>query len=184
MTRKHFSFIFLGDTHGFMNDLLIQKETIKKFQPDYVLSESLQNLRFSRNKSTDKKIETLEPASKNLTSYCIKKNIEIIGIDYKNFGLSKKILNSLQKNEKLSSSHKQDIKNILKKRTERHLKFIRKFEKSLKPVVVVIGAYHLRPKSPILKSVKNALVIQPCDEKNNLVYEPTQKKLKYCARVI
>ena len=52
-----FSFIFIGNTHSFVNDFLKQKEIIELIKPEFVLSEELENLKLD---TEDKVKEILE----------------------------------------------------------------------------------------------------------------------------
>ena len=44
MEYKDFSFIFFGDTHGYIKDIKEIKGLLNKVKPDFVLSEGLQHI--------------------------------------------------------------------------------------------------------------------------------------------
>ena len=83
-----FSFIFIGNTHSFVNDFLKQKEIIELIKPEFVLSEELENLKLD---TEDKFKEILKKRDiSNMTSFndvekliklCFENKINLIGID-------------------------------------------------------------------------------------------------------
>jgi len=175
------SLIFIGDTHGFIDDFKKQKEIILKTKPEYVLCETIQNKKFLNKKDYETSYKL--PKAKKLINLCRNKKIKLIGIDYKNFGLNKQILNSLNRGKTPTPAQKKIIQNALKKRTRQHIRQIKKYlMTTAKPIIVIIGAYHLRPKSPLLSAQKNVKIIQSCDKNKNPIYEPKQGKIHYLTR--
>mgnify|MGYP001566001469 FL=1 len=62
-----FSFIFIGSTHGFVDDFIKQKEIINFINPEFVLCETLENLSLD----TKEKFEDILKTKKisNMTSF-------------------------------------------------------------------------------------------------------------------
>ena len=62
-----FSFIFIGSTHGFVDDFIKQKEIINFINPEFVLCETLENLSLD----TKEKFEVILKTKKisNMTSF-------------------------------------------------------------------------------------------------------------------
>lgn len=183
------SFIFIGSTHGFINDFIKQKELISSINPEYVLIEALENI------SLDSK-EKFEELFKNkiisdmtsfnevekLIRFCYEKEIKLIGIDLPNFGFDKVLQEKIKKQEKLSEEEEKEINEIIKIRQETHLKKILEYkEKTNKPLIIILGSWHLRENSLLRNFLNNYKIFFPCDEKGHLLIEPSEsKKINYC----
>ena len=191
--NPHFSFIFLGDTHGFINDFIKQKEIIEIIHPDFVLSESLQNISLD---SKERYIEILRTKKisemvsfeevNDLINLCNKKDINLIGIDLENFGFDKSLQKKIKNNIALSEDEEFKMNEILKRRSEHQLKMIKDFKKKTeKPIIIIVGSWHLRKDSLLMKSLDNYKVIFPCDSKGSLLIEPPKNKnnISYCERI-
>lgn len=185
-------FIFIGDTHGFINDFSKQKEIIEKINPEIVLSENMQEISLISERDYIKIIQNKKISQivsfkevKELISICHKKKISLIGIDFNNFGLNKKLQMIIKGKKRPSNEDLKEINNIIKKREERHLEILKESEnKSKKPILVLIGSWHLRENSLIMKSLKNYEVIFPCDKNGKILIKPSKiGDVHYCTRV-
>lgn len=159
--------ILIGDTHGFIDDFQKQKEIINKYNPEYVLSEQMQNISLITKKDYEKYSK-----KENIINLCKKNKIKLIGIDLKNFGLNKHLQEIIRTPQKLPEKDKKSLKEIVKKREIYQLKII-KSVKSSRPIIVLIGSWHLRKSSPILKELNNYLLIFPSKNKK-LITKPTK----------
>lgn len=182
------SFIFIGSTHSFINDFIKQKEIITLLNPEFVLSEELENLKLdSGGKFKDilKKRYISEMTSfnevENLIKLCFEKRISLIGIDFHNFGFNKTLQNKIKNQKELTKQEEEILKEITKKREKRHFSKILEYkEKATKPFVVIIGCWHLRKNSLLRKSLKNYKIIAPLNEEGEVLFEPREnKKIKY-----
>jgi len=191
--NSFYSFIFIGDTHGFIKDFLKQKEIIEKINPEFVLVESLQNISLDSPAKYKRVIEKEKISKeipfkdlKKLILLCSEKKISLIGMDLNHFGFNKILQNKIRKKEPFTDEEELELKKILEKRSHHHLKIIRKYKnKTKKPIIVIIGSWHLQENSPLMKSLDNYKVILPCDKKGKLLIEPPIKKeeMNYCERV-
>ena len=75
-----------------------------------------------------------------------------------------------------------ETEEILEKRVENHLKKIEEFlTKTEKPLVVILGAWHLRENSVLRSRLSSYKIIAPCDNKGNLLIGPPKgNKIRYC----
>lgn len=191
--KDFFSFIFIGDTHGFINDFKKQKEVIENIEPEFVLLEKLQNilldseekyLSIFRNKEISEMVSFDDV--KDCIDLCYKKNIKLIGIDFKNFGFSERLQKIVKGELKAANKDKEEMENIVKERQGYHLKIINQYKKeSKKPLVIIIGCWHLQKKSPLMKSLNNYLVIYPCDSNGTIITHKVKnsKSIRYCERI-
>ncbi|MBI4116992.1 hypothetical protein HY449_04590 [Candidatus Pacearchaeota archaeon] len=185
------SFIFIGDTHGFLNDFEKQKEVIERYNPEYVLAESLEDINLESEKnyqniSYSKKISNMTSFSivKDLIELCHIKGIKLIGIDFKNFGFNENLQHKIINQQEPSLEEKEEINKIVIERENKHSEMLQKYKnKSIKPIVVILGAWHLRNGSPIFKDLNNYKLIFPCDKEGNIIFEPTDKKISWCERI-
>jgi len=185
-----FSFIFVGGTHGFVDDFKKQKEVILPTMPEFVLCEDLEDnvldskekLKEIINKKEISNMTSFEDAEK-LIMLCLAKNIKLIGIDFHNFGFNENLQKKIKNQDELSEDEDEQVKEILIERGNNQIKCIKEYhKKSTKPIVVIVGAWHLREDSKLIKSFDRYKVIFPCDEKGNLVLEPINEKIVYCEK--
>jgi len=184
-----FSFIFIGSTHGFINDFIKQKEVINSVNPEFVLCEDLEDISLDSKEKFQELLKkgrisdmTSFDELKELIRLCHDKNIKLIGIDMHNFGFDNILQEKIKKQEELSKEEEKKIKEILKIREQIHLKKILEFKtKTNKSLVIILGSWHLRENSSLRNSLNNYKIFFPCDEKGNLLIEPPQnKKINYC----
>ena len=188
-TKMNFSFILIGSTHGFINDFLKQKEMIEEINPDFVLCEEMEDyILDSKNEFEkflkEKKVSNMTSFSevKELSQFCFNKKINLIGIDLKNFGFNFKLQNKIKSQGNLTSEENQELSKIIKKRENNHLRKIKEFSKKTKrPIIIILGCWHLRVNSLLRKKLTNYKIIAPCDEKENILISPKEDKMvKYC----
>lgn len=183
-----FSFVILGCTHGFIDDFLKQKELIQLIKPEFVLCEELENLELdSREKFNElfqkKKISEMTPFGEveRLVRLCFNKGIKLIGIDFKNFGFNNNLRKKIKNNEELTKSEEEELKNTLEFREKTHLDKILEYDKkTFRPIIVILGSWHLRKNSLLRKKLKNCKIILPCDKNNKPLFKPPKdKNVKY-----
>jgi hypothetical protein len=184
-----FSFIFIGSTHGFIEDFIKQKEIIDIIHPEFVLCENLENLFLDNKKKfrdilTNKKISNMTSFNEvnKLIELCYNKNIKLIGIDLPNFGFDSILQEKIKKQDKLTSEEENRIKKILKLRDKIHLEKILEYKnKTNFPILIILGSWHLRENSFLRKSLDNYKIFFPCDKKGNLLIRPSKdKEISYC----
>ena len=183
------SFIFIGDTHGFLDDFEKQKEIIERYNPEYVLSERLEDISLESKKDylkilNDKKISDMTSFSevKDLIELCYNKNIKLIGIDFRNFGFDENLQKKIKNQQEPSTKEQEEIDKIIIEREGKHLGMLKKYkDKSSKPIVVVIGSWHLREDSPIFEYLESYKIIFPCDKNGNMIFEPTEE-ISWCEK--
>jgi len=184
--------IFLGDTHEFVDDFKKQKEAILRFKPEFVLYEKIEDISLKSKKDYlriigNKKVSNMTSFKEveRLVKLCYKKKIKLIGIDFKNFGFDKNFRIKIKNQEKLSKKEESKLEKIIKKREKRHIMFIEKYlKKTKKSLVVIIGSWHLRNDSRLIKTFKNCRTIFPCDRKGNLLIEPSgDEEVFYCEKI-
>lgn len=190
MVESSFSFFIIGETHGFIDDFNKEEAIILQIKPEFVLSEQLQDLVLDSpvnyNKLFEQKIiSNMVPFKEveKLLILCRNNNIKLIGIDFKNFGLNKRLQGIVKGKLKSTQKDLENIKFILKKREIHHINTIKKYLcLSRKPIIVLIGAWHLRRNSVLMKSLNNFKAIYPCDPKNRLLTKPIKntKLVRYC----
>jgi len=192
MNSESIKFIFIGNTHGFINDFLKEKEIIEKVNPIIILSENLQNisliseedyLRILRLKKISDMVKFDE--IKPLIELCYKKKIKLIGMDFFNFGFNDRLQKIIKGEVKPLKEDIKKIEEITKQREKKHLDILKEFEnKSENPILVLIGAWHLRENSLIMKSLRNYKVIFPCDKNGKILIKPSKiGDIQYCMRV-
>ncbi len=183
-----YSYIFIGSTHSFIDDFSKQKEVINSINPEFVLSEELENLKLDSNEKFRKILEKRHISEmtpfgeiENLIKLCFEKNINLIGIDFHNFGLGKSLRNKIKHKIKLTKEEEEELNKIARRREEYHLTKILEYkEKTDKPMVVILGCWHLRRGSLIRKNLKNYKIIAPIDEHGEVLFEPSrERKIKY-----
>jgi hypothetical protein len=185
--KMQYSFIFIGSTHSFLDDYLKQKEIINLVNPDFVLSEELEDFKLDSKEKFKEIIERKyisEMTSFNevekLIKLCFKKKINLIGIDFHNFGFNKILQDKIKNQKELTKDEEKLLENITKEREKHHLNKILEYkEKTNKSIVIIIGCWYLRKDSLLRKKLKNYKIIAPLDENREVLFEPTDKKIKY-----
>jgi len=182
------SFIFIGHTHSFLDDFIKEKEIIESANPEFVLSEQLENLTLD---SKEKYLEILEKRKiSNMTSFkeiekliklCFNKNIKLIGIDFPNFGFDINLQEKIKNKESLTEIEEEKLKKIIKEREKNHFSKILEYNKKTNlPLVIILGCWHLRKGSFLREKLDNYKIIAPLDEKGEVIFEPKEgKEIKY-----
>jgi hypothetical protein len=180
------SFIFIGSTHFFLDDFLKQKEIITSINPKFILSEELEDLELdSKEKFKEilKKrfISEMTPFDEveKLIKLCFEKKINLIGIDFHNFGFDETLQNKIKNQKELTKKEEKNLNEIIQKREEHHLSKILEYKEKTEQVIVIVGCWHLRKDSLLRKRLKNYKIIAPLDENGEVLFEPTNKKIKY-----
>ena len=181
------SFIFVGSTHSFVDDFPKQKEIIKSVKPEFVLSEELENLKLD---TEDKFKEILKKKFiSDMTSFdevekliklCFEKKINLIGIDFHNFGFDKNLQKKIKNQEELTKKEEEILEEITNKRERQHISKILEYKsKTKRSIVVILGCWHLRKNSLVRRRLKNYKIIAQLDENGEVLFEPSNKEIKY-----
>jgi len=187
-----FSFIFIGSTHGFIDDFSKQRELIKLIKPEFVLCEELEDLKLDSKKRFNELFRkkyisdmTSFDEVKKLIRLCFDKNIKLIGIDFHNLGFDDNLQKKIKNQEKLTKEEKGKLDKITKLREKNHLSKILKYKKKTsRSIIIIIGCWHLRKGSLLIKKLKNYKVILPCDKMGNPLFAPNKNKgIKYTEMV-
>ncbi|MBS3090009.1 hypothetical protein J4461_04010 [Candidatus Pacearchaeota archaeon] len=183
----NFSFILIGSTHSFVDDFLKQEEIIKSVKPEFVLSEELENLKLD---TEDKVKEILEKKFiSDMTSFdevekliklCFEKKIKLIGIDFHNFGFDENLQRKIKNQKELIKEDEERLNKIVEEREKLHLSKILEYKsKTKRPLVIILGCWHLRENSLLRKKLKNYKIIAPLDENGGVLFEPNNSEIKY-----
>ena len=131
--------IFFGETHRFApKELDYIERTIKKFKPEIILYELLEN----------KNLDNLEKSNSFLKSPENKK-FSLISF----YGELKSVVKLAKKEIRMEEK-------ILKKREKYQTRFIMRISEKYHTALIIVGAYHLRRNSP-LRKIKNSKIILP-----------------------
>ncbi|MEX0920265.1 MAG: hypothetical protein WDZ69_01640 [Candidatus Pacearchaeota archaeon] len=181
------SFIFIGSTHSFLDDFSKQKEIIESVKPKFLLSEELENLKLDKE---DRFKEILEKKFiSDMTSFgeveklvklCFEKKIKLIGIDFHNFGFDENLQRKIKNQKELTNEEEEILEELTKKREKHHLSKILEYKSKTKlPIVIILGCWHLRKDSLLRKRLENYKIIAPLDETGEVLFEPSNKEIKY-----
>ena len=183
----NFSFIFIGSTHSFVDDFSKQEGIINLVKPEFVLSEELENLELD---SEDKFKELIKKKSiSNMTSFdevdklvrlCFNKKIKLVGIDFHNFGFDKNLQKKIKNQEELTKGEEERLNKLVEEREKHHLSKILEYKSKTKlPITIILGCWHLRKDSLLRKRLNNYKIIAPLDENGEVLFEPSNKEIKY-----
>ena len=183
-----FSFIFVGGTHGFVDDFKKQKEIILSAMPEFVLCEDLEDnvldskekLKEIINKKEISNMTSFEDVER-LAKLCFDKGIKLIGIDFKNFGFDDNLQRKIKNHEVLTKEEEEKLSEIVESREKNHLSKLLEYQKKTsKPLVVILGCWHLREDSLLRKNLRNYKIIAPVDENGRILFEPNKSgEIKY-----
>lgn len=127
--EENLDFIFLGLSHGFINDFDKEKELIEEVKPEIVLSEEMENKKLISEEDYEnflkKKVHSFMTSFEGvekLVNLCKEKKIKLIGIDLENFGFSKGVAFKIKKGKSFSPKEEIEINSLVKRREEIHLK--------------------------------------------------------------
>lgn len=178
--NNSFSFIFLGSTHGFLNDFEKQREWIIKVNPEFVLSEELEDLKMESETEfkeffKKKKVSRMTSFNevKELAILCFERGIKLIGIDFSNFGFNDNLQRVVKKQENPTKAEEEQIENLANKRERYHLSKILDYKnKTSKPIVIILGCWHLREGSLLRNKLKNYKIITPIGKNGKVLLSP------------
>ena len=184
---KDFDFIFVGDTHSFLDDFIKQEEVINSVDPNFVLCERLEDLKLDSKEKFRKilrKRYISEMISFNeverLINLCFKKGTNLIGIDLHNLGFNKALQYKIKNNIRLTEEETNLLKEIIRKREKYHLHKILEYKrKTNKPIVVILGCWYLRRDSLIRRKLNSYKIIAPLNKDGEILFKPTNKKVTY-----
>ena len=118
-----FSFIFIGETHGFINDFEKEREIINKVNPEFVLSEQMQEIILDTKEKYSYLIQKQKISElvyfeevKDLILLCQKKGIKLIGMDLINFGFGEELISIIKEKKSPTKLQSKRIEDTLKKR--------------------------------------------------------------------
>jgi len=186
MELNNFSFIFIGDTHGFINDFKKQKEIINQVNPEYVLFEKLEDFKLESQEDFNRilQLENISDMTKvneikKLIKFCQEKNIKMIGIDFKNFGLNKNLIDVILGKKDITKKEEKEFERILNLRETHQNLIIQKYRnKTSSSIVIILGSWHLRPETQVLNNLTSYVLIYPSVD-GKLIFEPTDKEITY-----
>jgi hypothetical protein len=181
------SFIFIGSTHSFLDDFSKQKEIINVINPEFILSEELEDLKLE---DVDQFKEILEKKFiSDMTSFgeveklvklCFEKKIKLIGIDFHNFGFDENLQRKIKNQKELTKEEEEKLDKLVEKREKYHLSKILEYKSKTKlPIIIILGCWHLRKNSLLRKRLKNYKIIAPIDNSGEILLEPNNKDIKY-----
>jgi hypothetical protein len=178
--RNNINLILFAETHGYLKEILVQREVIKHVKPDFYLYEMLEESKISNDKDAKKLLDKsdreefsfistygdLKPTIKLARSF----NLPIVGCDIKNMCVKTK--NWI--NEKYSKNY---WNTITKKRETGQAKVINRYVKR-GLVFASLGAYHLRKDSIVLKGLKQRkfIIVHPLFEGKEKFLIPRDQK--------
>lgn len=178
--------IFLGDTHNFLNDFNKQKELIERFKPKFILHEQFQEVELGNQKDFENVLQKKQISKsvkfedfEDLIKLCNEKKIKIIGIDLQDFGLNKLLLDVARGNKEPRQGDFKLISKIQKKELNQIRKIKEYLAKTNESILVIIGTWHLREGSPLLKSFEHYRLIAPFYSNGKIATKPTKEKLTY-----
>lgn len=192
--KEKIKLILFGETHGFIYDEVKHIESlIKIFKPNIILYELLENKKLktvsSKNnflkKPDNKKFSMISKQGdlKKIIKLAKKYNLPIEGCDLKNMGRKKPI----PINKKLTKKEIIKEKKIIDKREKYHLEFIKKVKSKHNLCFVILGAYHLRKNSPLIKSLNYSIIVYPT-YKGKMKFAPdkikSQEEIIYVAKML
>ncbi|MBI5797370.1 hypothetical protein HZA98_00515 [Candidatus Woesearchaeota archaeon] len=179
-----YSFIFIADTHGFLNDFEKQKEIIKRISPEYVLAEQLQAIVLDTPRKyteIEQRKDISEMVSweevKELIRTCKEREIKLIGMDLTNFGFNTHLQQVVKGKKELTENDEKEVESILEKRQKKHVEMCKKYKaKTNRPIIVIVGAWHLQDSSPLMQELSNYLVIFPVNKEGMMLLGPEGNK--------
>ena len=182
LNRGEEKIILFGETHGFIDDEVGHiEELIKIFRPNIILYELLEAEKLTTFNSKEKFLENPDNkrfsiisdygSLKNVVKLAKRYNLPIEGCDLKNMGRSKPVTIKANPTKK-----ELDFEERINNRREKYtLKFIKEAISKNKLCFVIIGAYHLRKESPLIKGLNKMIIVYPT-YKGNTEFAPDQIK--------
>jgi len=176
--------IFVGSTHGFIDDFSKQKEIIESIKPDFVLCEELEDLILDSEKKFNELLKkkrisdmTSFKEVEKLVKLCFNKKIKLIGIDFNNFRFSKSLQRKIKNQEEPTKKEEEELNKIIKLREENHLsKILEYWKKTSRPIVIIVGCWYLREKSLLREKLKDYKIVTPCTKEGKPLFSPDENK--------
>lgn len=183
-----FSSILIGSTHGFIDDFLKQNEIIQLVKPEFVLCEELEDLVLDSREKFNKLLQKRKISDmtsfgevEKLIRLCFNKDIKLIGIDLNNFGFNNILRKKIKNQKELIKSEEEEVNKIIESRERIHLNKILEYnKKTSRPIIIILGCWHLREESLLRKKLKNYKIISPLDKNGKVLLAPNKnKEIKY-----
>jgi hypothetical protein len=95
-----------------------------------------------------------------LVKLCFEKKINLIGIDFHNFGFDETLQNKIKNQKELTKKEEKNLNEIIRKREEHHLSKILEYKEKTEQVIVIVGCWHLRKDSLLRISNKLPLLLR------------------------
>ena len=115
-----------------------------------------------------------------LIKLCFEKKIKLIGIDFHNFGFDENLQRKIKNQKELIKEDEERLNKIVEEREKLHLSKILEYKsKTKRPLVIILGCWHLRENSLLRKKLKNYKIIAPLDENGGVLFEPNNSEIKY-----
>ena len=181
------SFIFIGSTHSFLDDFSKQKEIINIINPEFILSEELEDLKLEQAGQFKEIFEkkfisdmTYFNEVEKLIKLCFEKKIKLIGIDFHNFGFDENLQKKIKNQKELTREEEEKLNDLVEKREKYHISKILEYKSKTKlPIIIILGCWHLRKDSLLRKRLKNYKIIALIDDSGDILLKPNNKKIKY-----
>ena len=174
--------ILFGETHGFFNDIEVQKKMIENTNPKYYLYELLEDKKIiseeefkdylSKNDEERFSIISTYGEIKPIIKLAQQFKLNLIGCDIKNMG---RINADFLKKNKLTPKEEKFEIDLLEKREKHQAKIIAHYLKFKENIFVSLGAYHLRKESEIFKNIKKEFIICYPTWKGQQKFEPSEE---------
>lgn len=143
--------IFFGSTHGTGLEDDALRSVLEAHAPNTILAEAFQE---QRNVTED-------PEHMWLVEHCNKHNIPLHGIDLKDYGFDHHLQDVVNGRVAPTTQDEKRLSDITEQRAHHHVQMIHTLAKG--KTLVIVGAWHLRPDSPIRQTFPNAQYILPVD---------------------
>jgi len=167
LSKGNTNLIIFGETHGFLEDGIIQEKIIEIFKPDIFVYEMLEESKLET--SQDQEIFLNEQDFKEfsvISTYgelkptiriARKNNIPIVGNDIKNMCRTDR---DFLKRTELSNDEIKIEEEILSKRELKQMSVLKNLSNT-KKILATTGAFHIRADSPLLEIQNNYLIVYP-----------------------
>lgn len=108
-----------------------------------------------------------------LVHLCKTQKIKLVGIDLKNSGLDRRQQEIVDGKRKATKADKNAIEKIVECRAQKQISMVKRYlQKTRKPLVVIVGAWHLRNGAPLRTAFNQYTLIYPCDTQGKMLVGP------------
>lgn len=140
-----------------MNDAAKIREALETYNPEFFLCEQVEDLKFETKEDFDKfyrqkKVSEMTEFNDivDMVEFCQRKNIRLIGTDLHNLGIPKEIARKISEKKPIGEGEKFIVEMALPDRTKKQIETIQEYlKKTNRPIVVSVGAWHLRENSEL-----------------------------------